>query len=258
MRAMALPGNATHGERFAYWALRAVAGLAVLFLIAPIVAILTGDETGPQPVGPLTREALEETLDRICDYLAEHPHLPRLIERAGLDDSRYLRGAVTRHLAPLYALGVEAMVEAVELVASGRARYVAQDESRASHQGLVTDEVARLDWSKSAVELDRWIRGCDPNPGAHARWRGETVRLFGGRLATREESGAAPGSVLTEAWDSFPDKDERIAEAVRRSPIRRMVSPDEVALAARFLCSRAASGLVGHTLVVDGGVRIVD
>jgi methionyl-tRNA formyltransferase len=88
------------------------------------------------------------------------------------------------------------MVEAVERVTAGRARYVPQDESRASFQGLVSDEVARLDWSKSAVELDRWIRGCDPNPGAHARWRGETVRLFGGRLVSRGEPGAAPGTVL--------------------------------------------------------------
>ena len=40
MTAVALPANATHGERFAYWALRAIAGLAVLFLIAPIVAIV--------------------------------------------------------------------------------------------------------------------------------------------------------------------------------------------------------------------------
>ena len=80
--------------------------------IAPIVTILTGDETGPRPVAPLTRESMESTLDGICDYLAEHPHLPRLIERAGLDDSRYLRGAVTRHLAPLYALGMQTLAGA--------------------------------------------------------------------------------------------------------------------------------------------------
>jgi len=111
--------------------------------------------------------------------------------------------AASLYFEKLYPLGVEAMVEAVELVASGRARYVPQDESRASFQGLVTEEVARLDWTKSAVELERWIRGCDPNPGAHARWRGETVRLFGGRLASREESGAAPGSVLAVTKDSL-------------------------------------------------------
>jgi methionyl-tRNA formyltransferase len=111
--------------------------------------------------------------------------------------------AASLYFERLYALGVEAMVEAVELVASGRARYVPQDESRASFQGLVTDEVARLDWSKSVVELDRWIRGCDPNPGAHATWRGESVRFFGGRLASREESGAAPGTVLAVAQDAL-------------------------------------------------------
>jgi methionyl-tRNA formyltransferase len=111
--------------------------------------------------------------------------------------------AASLYFERLYSLGVEAMVEAVERVASGRARYAAQDEARASFQGLVTDEVARLDWSKSAVELDRWIRGCDPSPGAHAVWRGETLRLFGGRLASREESGAAPGTVLGVAKDAL-------------------------------------------------------
>jgi len=107
--------------------------------------------------------------------------------------------AASLYFEKLYALGVEAMVEAVELVASGRARPVPQDEARASFQGLVSDEVARLDWSRSAVELDRWIRGCDPNPGAHAVWRGETVRLFGARLASRDETGTAPGTVLALA-----------------------------------------------------------
>lgn len=111
--------------------------------------------------------------------------------------------AASLYFEKLYALGVEAMVEAVALVASGRARPAPQDEARASFQGLVTDEVARLDWSKSAVELDRWIRGCDPNPGAHAQWRGQTVRLFGGRLAAREESGAPPGTVLAVAPDAL-------------------------------------------------------
>lgn len=80
--------------------------------IAPIVALVTGGATGPRPVTALTPAALEATLDRICDYLAEHPHLPRLIERAGLDDSRYLRGAVTRHLRPLYAQGMRVLAGA--------------------------------------------------------------------------------------------------------------------------------------------------
>ena len=68
----------------------------------------------------------------------------------------------------------------------------------------------------------------------------------------------SPGSVETDAWASFPGKDERLAETVRRTPLRRTVSLDEIAQAAHFLCSRASSGIIGHTLVVDGGARIVD
>jgi enoyl-[acyl-carrier-protein] reductase (NADH) len=45
---------------------------------------------------------------------------------------------------------------------------------------------------------------------------------------------------------------------VRRTPLGRTVSVDEIAQAAQFLCSRASNGIIGHTLVVDGGARIVD
>jgi len=68
----------------------------------------------------------------------------------------------------------------------------------------------------------------------------------------------SPGSVATEAWDAFPDKEQRLADAARRTPIGRTVTLEEVACAAQFLCSAAARGIVGHTLVVDGGARIVD
>ena len=68
----------------------------------------------------------------------------------------------------------------------------------------------------------------------------------------------SPGSVQTEAWDAFPDREHRLEEALKRTPAGRLVSPDEVAIAAQFLCSAASSGVIGHTLVIDGGARIVE
>ncbi len=65
-----------------------------------------------------------------------------------------------------------------------------------------------------------------------------------------------PGTVETEAWKALPERDERLAAAVRQSAIGRLVTPDEVAAAAQFLCSDAASGIVGQTLIVDGGAAI--
>jgi enoyl-[acyl-carrier protein] reductase III len=68
----------------------------------------------------------------------------------------------------------------------------------------------------------------------------------------------SPGSVATASWDAFPDKDRRLAEAVLRAPLGRLVTADEVAYGAQFLCSRAARGMVGQTLVIDGGTRILE
>jgi methionyl-tRNA formyltransferase len=105
--------------------------------------------------------------------------------------------AASLYFEALYALGVEATVEAVARVANGTATYTAQDESRASFQGLVDDAVARIDWSRGAAEIDRLIRGCDPNPGAHAARGADVVRLYGCSLsAGAEPSAAPPGTVI--------------------------------------------------------------
>ncbi|MEO6993658.1 MAG: SDR family oxidoreductase [Lacunisphaera sp.] len=66
----------------------------------------------------------------------------------------------------------------------------------------------------------------------------------------------APGSIETDAWHALPDAASRLTEAKKRSPLGRLTQLDEVAQAAQFLCSSAASGVIGHTLVVDGGYRI--
>ncbi len=67
----------------------------------------------------------------------------------------------------------------------------------------------------------------------------------------------SPGSILTESWEVMPDREKRIEETISRTPIKRLVTADEVALAAQFLCSDASAGIVGHTLVIDGGAGIV-
>lgn len=47
--------------------------------------------------------------------------------------------------------------------------------------------------------------------------------------------------------------EEVVAALTRRNPQNRMIDPDEVAAAAAYLCSEAASGVNGTTIVIDGG-----
>jgi methionyl-tRNA formyltransferase len=104
--------------------------------------------------------------------------------------------AGTLYFQKLYPLGVEAIAEAVRLIATGRARPRPQDEARATAQGLVDDSVARIDLARPGPEIDRLVRGCDPQPGAFVRVRGQAVRLFDAWLEPGT-SDAAPGTVLS-------------------------------------------------------------
>ena len=62
----------------------------------------------------------------------------------------------------------------------------------------------------------------------------------------------SPGAVATEAWAAMPDAEGRLTELAKRTPIGRLVTPEEVAQTALFLCSDAARAIIGQTLTVDG------
>jgi AcrR family transcriptional regulator len=105
-------------------------------------------------------EVMERTLDRVIDYLIEHPHLPRLIQRAGIDDTRHLRGAVTRLLRPLFQQGVGTLAvggapwrpEELPHVAAGMYHLIFGYFASAQLLGLTTQS----DWlSATAVERQR-------------------------------------------------------------------------------------------------------
>jgi len=93
----------------------------------------------------------------------------------------------------LYPLGVDALVEAVMLIAEGRAQLTQQDEALATYQGLVDDGAAAVRLSTGIENVSRLVRGCDPQPGASIRVRGERVRLYD--ASVREGEGELGGIV---------------------------------------------------------------
>ena len=64
----------------------------------------------------------------------------------------------------------------------------------------------------------------------------------------------APGVFRTQLNAKFLDDTERGRELLMRTPMRRFGRPEEVAGAAVFLASDAASFITGQTIVIDGGM----
>jgi len=78
----------------------------------------------------------------------------------------------------LFPMGIEALLEGVDLVKAGKAARVKQDESKATYEGRCGADNAKIDWGKPLVQIDRLIRGCNPQPGAWTTLGGKTVKIF--------------------------------------------------------------------------------
>lgn len=65
-------------------------------------------------------------------------------------------------------------------------------------------------------------------------------------------NGIAPGAILTDALKSVitPEIEQKM---LQHTPIRRLGQPQDIANAALFLCSPAASWVSGQILTVSGG-----
>ena len=95
----------------------------------------------------------------------------------------------------LYPLGVGAVLEAVDLVAEGKAPHIPQDHSRATYDPPCDEKVAGLDWNKPGRNVFNFIRGCDPQPGATTTFKGEKVKLYNARFLDEAHQGS-PGEIL--------------------------------------------------------------
>lgn len=100
----------------------------------------------------------------------------------------------------LYPLGVHALTEAVTRIAAGQGQLTPQDESLATHQGLVDEAAAAVRLGASVEDASRLVRGCDPQPGAFVRVRGERVRLYDASVHGGE---GEPGTIVSLDGDGI-------------------------------------------------------
>ena len=178
-------------------------------------------------------------LEQVESYMEEIGTISGLVHCAATGVHKPFPELTTRHLDWVFALNVRAFFELVQ-------RLREKFEAGASIVAVSSEGALRAVPCYSLVGASK---GALDSMARHlaAELAPEGIRV----------NILAPGSVLTAAWDSMPEQEKRIDEARKRSPLGRLVTPEEVARVAQFLCSDAAQGVVGHRLVVDGGAGIV-
>jgi methionyl-tRNA formyltransferase len=94
----------------------------------------------------------------------------------------------------LFPMGVDAMLESIDLVRDGNAPREVQDSEDGSYEGWCRKENVQIDWGKGGDEVYNLIRGANPQPGAWTRFNGNEVRIFDSR---KVDATGEPGSVLS-------------------------------------------------------------
>jgi methionyl-tRNA formyltransferase len=106
----------------------------------------------------------------------------------------------TLYFDKLFPLGVEAMVEAVDLVRDGKAPKVVQDEDEATYESWCRKADVEIDWDRPVQDVYNLIRGANPRPGAWTTIDGEQVEVLDSARVDGDP-GAPPGTVVAVDGD---------------------------------------------------------
>jgi len=130
------------------------------------------------------------TIFRPTDGLDEGPVILQKETAISADDT-----LGTVYFDRLFPMGVQAMLEAADLVVAGKHREVAQDESRATYEGWFRDAEARINWGNHVDVIYNLIRGCNPAPGAWTTLNGVKLQLFDCKKLPVRTFGAVKGKI---------------------------------------------------------------
>jgi methionyl-tRNA formyltransferase len=130
------------------------------------------------------------TIFRPTDGLDEGPVILQKQTEIAPDDTL---GSV--YFDRLFPMGVQAMLEAADLVVAGKHREQPQDESRASYEGWCRKAEARISWANHVDFIYNVIRGCNPAPGAWSTLGGTELQIFDARKHIVRTFGAVRGKI---------------------------------------------------------------
>ena len=90
-------------------------------------------------------------------------------------------------------MGVDAMIEGVDLVNTGSPPKLEQNHENATYESWCRKDDAEVDWSKPVQDVYNLIRGTNPQPGAWTTFQGNELKIFDSSMI---DADGIPGSII--------------------------------------------------------------
>jgi len=95
--------------------------------------------------------------------------------------------------------GAELIVTALDEIELGNVCPVKQDESKATYAKMLNKKLGYVRFERSAVEIERLIRGLDPWPSTYTMYKDKTLKLWKAEVIARKNSAPAGTVVAVES-----------------------------------------------------------
>jgi methionyl-tRNA formyltransferase len=146
----------------------------------------------------------------------------------------------------LSQLGADLLLATLQLAQDGKLQPKAQPNQGVTYAAKIDKAEARIDWWRSALEIDRQVRAFTPWPVAETAWHGQQLRVWearpvaGTRVAGAYDDFAQPGNILGVADEQLLVQcgQGRIGLMKLQLAGRRIVSAREFASAQSLAGSR--------------------
>ena len=82
----------------------------------------------------------------------------------------------------LAMVGASLCVKTLKAIEEGSAIFERQEETTTEYASMLKKEMGRVDWNKSAIEIERFIRGMNSWPGAYSLWGSKELKIWKGKV----------------------------------------------------------------------------
>ncbi len=93
-------------------------------------------------------------------------------------------------------IGADALIETIESIGSGKARFAKQDGSAVTYAPKLKKEDGLINWNEPAVKIHNKVRGLLPWPGAYTHFKGKTLKILKTEVLEAGNGKGASGEVV--------------------------------------------------------------